>query len=264
MWGIMHMHHEKQSNIALALASLDDSQSPKMTTEHHHDRTYQLLVVVQEWHSQFDKLMSNQRKYIKALNNWLKLNLVPIESNLKEKVSSPPRVINPPIRKLLLAWQEFMEKLPDEVARSAISNFAAVIDTIFHQQAEELHLKQKCEETQKELARKKRHFEDWYRKYMEKKIPDDPDPDKPHESFATDEVVTEKQHVVDQVKMRLEDEEEAYARQCHQVRQKSLVSLKNRLPELFRNMSDFALECSKMYSELRYISQNLNTGQRSP
>ncbi|KAI9110350.1 hypothetical protein K1719_018792 [Acacia pycnantha] len=264
MWGIMHKHHENQANIALTLAYLDDSQSPKMTTEHHHDRTYQLLVVVQEWHSQFEKLMSNQRKYIKALSNWLKLNIVPIESNLKEKVSSPPRVKNPPIRKLLLAWLEFLEKLPDEVARTAISNFAAVIDTIFHQQAEEMHLKQKCEETQKELDRKKKHFEDWYHKYMERKIPDDPDPDKPQGNFATDEVVTEKQFVVDQLKKRLEDEEEAYARQCHQVRQKSLVSLKNRLPELFRNMSIFAFECSKMYSELRYISQNLNTGQSSP
>ncbi|KAK4267462.1 hypothetical protein QN277_024240 [Acacia crassicarpa] len=264
MWGTMHMHHENQANIALTLAYLDDSQLPKMTTEHHHDRTYQLLVVVREWHSQFEKLMNNQRKYIKALSSWLKLNLVPIESNLKEKVSSPPRVKNPPIRKLLLAWLEFLEKLPDEVARTAISNFAAVIDTIFHQQAEEMHLKQKCEETRKELDRKKRHFQDWYHKYMERKIPDDPDPDKPQGNFATDEVVTEKQFVIDQLKKRLEDEEEAYARQCHQVSQKSLVSLKNRLPELFRNMSNFALECSKMYSNLRNISQNLNIGQSSP
>ncbi|XP_028807429.1 nitrate regulatory gene2 protein [Neltuma alba] len=264
MWGIMRAHHENQSNIALALASLDDSQSPKMTTEHHHDRTYQLLVVVQEWHSQFEKLMSNQRRYIRALNNWLKLNLVHIESNLKEKVSSPPRVQKPPIHRLLLAWQDSLEKLPDEVARTAISNFAALIDTIFHLQAEEMHLKQKCEETQKELNRKKRHFEDWYRKYMERKIPEEPDPDRPQGNNAIDEVVTEKQFVVEQVKKRLEDEEEAYARQCDHVRQKSLVTLKNRLPELFRNMSDFALQCSKMYSELRRVSQNLNTDQSSP
>lgn len=263
MWEVMHAHHERQLNIVLALASLDNSQSPETTSEHHHHRTYQLLVVVQEWHSQFDKLINNQKGYIKALNNWLKSNLIPIESNLKEKVSSPPRVKNPPIQGVLHAWQDHLEKLPDELARTAISNFAAVIDTIFHQQAEEMHLKQKCEETRKELARKSRHFEDWYNKYMQRKIPDEFDPDKPEGNNAPDEAVTERQLVVEQVKKRLKEEEEAYAKQCLQVRQKSLVSLKNRLPELFRVMSDFALECSKMYSELRYKSQNLNAGQSS-
>src|ERR1044072_1385452 len=92
MWKTMLSHHEKQSDIVTSLRLLDISQSSKQTSEHHHERTYQLLLVVQQWHSQFEMLVSNQKGYMKALTNWLKLNLIPIESSLKEKVSSPPRV----------------------------------------------------------------------------------------------------------------------------------------------------------------------------
>ncbi|KHM98761.1 hypothetical protein glysoja_030814 [Glycine soja] len=256
MWKTMLEHHVKQSETVTLLRNLDISQSPKTTSEHHYDRTYQLFLVVQQWHSHFENLVNHQKGYIKALNTWLKLNIIPIESSLKEKVSSPPRVRSPPIQGLLYAWNDRLDKLPDELARTAIGNFVAVIETIYHQQQEEIALKRKCEDTRKELSRKTRQFEDWYNKYMQKKIPDEYNPDRAEDANAPDEVVT-RQSAVEQVKKRLEDEEEAYARQCLQVRQKTLVSLKNRMPELFRAMSDFSLECSRMYSELRPISQNL-------
>ena len=261
MWKVMLAHHKEQSKTVMLLRSLDLSQSPTETSEHHHDRTGQLLVVAHQWHSQFEQLVNNQKKYIKELNSWLKLNLIPIESSLKEKVSSPPRVKSPPIQGLLHAWHDRLEKLPDELAKTAIGNFAALMDTIFNQQQEEMGWKRKCEDTRKELARKTRQFEDWYNKYMQKKIPDEFDQDRAEGGNAPDELVAEKQFLVEQVKKRLEEEEEAYARLCLQVRQKSLASLKNSMPELFRAMSDFSHECSKMYSELRSISQYL--GQSS-
>ncbi|GAU11011.1 hypothetical protein TSUD_113040 [Trifolium subterraneum] len=257
MWKEMLSRHEQQSVIVQSLRSLDPSQSPKQTSEHHHERTYQLLVVVQQWHAQFELLVNNQKGYIKSLSNWLKLNLIPIESSLKEKVSSPPRVRSPPLQGLLHAWHDRLEKLPEELARTAIGNFAAVIDTIFNQQEEEMICKRKCEETRKELSRKTRQFEDWYHKYMQRKMPEDFDPDNAQDANAPDEVVTEKQFLVEQVRKRLEDEEAAYEKQCLQVRQKTLGSLKNRMPELFRAMCDFSLECSKMYMELCSISQHL-------
>ncbi|XP_045801942.1 protein ALTERED PHOSPHATE STARVATION RESPONSE 1-like [Trifolium pratense] len=257
MWKEMLSRHEKQLETVQLLRSLDPSQSPKQTSEHHHERTYQLLVVVQQWHTQFELLVNNQKGYIKSLTNWLKLNLIPIESSLKEKVSSPPRVRSPPLQGLLHAWHDRLEKLPDELAKTAIGNFAAVIDTIFNQQEEEMICKRKCEDTRKELSRKTRQFEDWYHKYMQRKMPEDVDPDKAEDANAPDEVITEKQFLVEQVRKRLEDEEAAYEKQCLQVRQKTLGSLKNRMPELFRAMCDFSLECSKMYMELCYISQHL-------
>lgn len=259
MWGIMQDHHEMQARLAMSLRLLDISQSPTETSEQHHERTEQLSVVVQQWQSQFEKLINHQKEYVKALNSWLKLNLIPIESNLKEKVSSPPRVKSPPIQSLVLAWHDHLEKLPDELARTATTSFAAVIQSIFHLQEEELAQKRRCEETRKELARKKRQFEDWYRKYMEKKIPDEAD----EGNNDPDEAIIDRQFLVEQVKKRLEEEEEAYARQCLHVREKSLGSLKNRLPELFRAMWNFSLECSKMYSELSSISQKQSSGQSS-
>ncbi|CAN1133161.1 Protein ROLLING AND ERECT LEAF 2 [Linum perenne] len=261
MWDTMRVHHEAQSKIVYALRSLDISQSPKETSEHHHDRTYQLWAVVREWHAQFCGLIDNQKAYMKSLNNWLKLNLIPIESSLKEKVSSPLRVQTPPIQQLLMAWHDFMDKLPDEVARTAISNFAAVIETIMHHQDEEMKLKEKCEETRKDLGRKTRQFEDWYNKYMQRRSPEELDPERPDSNIK--DAIAERQFTVDAVKKQLEEEEEAYQRICLQVREKSLASLKTRLPELFRAMCDVALACSEMYRTLRAISQRQKKPSRS-
>ncbi|KAB5574226.1 hypothetical protein DKX38_001420 [Salix brachista] len=256
-WDTMRAQHEAQSKIVNALRSLDTSQCPKETSEHHHDRTFQLLVVVQGWQSQFCKFIDNQKAYIKALNNWLKLNLIPIESSLKEKVSSPPRVQNPPIQQLLTAWHDFLDKLPDEVARTAINNFASLIHTILQNQEEEMKLKERCEETRKELSQKTRKFEDWYRKYTQQSMPNELDPEITEDKSHSD-AITERQFAVDAVKKRLEEEEEAYQRQCLQVREKSLASLKTRLPDLFRAMSEIAQACSEMYRNLRSISQSRN------
>ncbi|KAK3180761.1 hypothetical protein Dsin_000162 [Dipteronia sinensis] len=65
------------------------------------------------------------------------------------------------------------------------------------------------------------------------------------------------------VQRRLEEEEELYQRQCSQVREKSLTSLRSHLPELFKAMSNVAYSFSKMYENLRYISQRQNRNERS-
>lgn len=249
MWGTMQNHHQSQLKIVQALKLLDISQCSKETTEHHHSCTCQLHGVVHEWHMQFEKLVSNQKQYIKALNAWLKLNLIPTESSLKEKVSSPPRPQNPPIQRLLITWQDHLEKLPDELARSAISNFAAVIETIMHHQEEEIKLRDKCEEMDKELARKTRQLD----KYKQTRIADEVDPDRA-ENNTNGNVLAEKQVMVDLANKRLEEEKEAYQRHCLQVREKSLTTLRTRLPELYRALSDFSGACSEMYADLRSLT----------
>ncbi|KAF8400777.1 hypothetical protein HHK36_014079 [Tetracentron sinense] len=254
MWETMFFHHGSQLKIVSDLRYLDISHAPKETTEQHHARTTQLCGVVQEWHSQFEKLVSHQKEYIKALNGWLKLNLIPIESSLKEKVSSPPREQHPPIQALLRAWHDTLEKLPDELARSAVSSFAAIIKAILMHQKEEMKLKEKCEETGKEFERKKRAFEDWSHKYMQRRGHDEMDPEGTEDANHKDPIA-ERQFAVETLKKRLEEEVEDHRRHCIQVREKSLGSLKTHLPELFRAMSDFAHACSDMYKNLRSISQ---------
>jgi len=256
MWENMFMHHDSQLKIVTDLKSLDISQDQKETTKHHYDRTVQLLNVIQEWESQFEKLVTQQKHYIQALNSWLKLNLIPIESNLKEKISSPPRAQNPPIQALLHAWHDYLDKLPDELAKSAITSFAAVIKTIILQQEEEMKLKEKCEETKKEFLRKNQAFEEWYQKHLQRRGPDDQERD----DVNTNNPVSEKQFVVESLKKRLEEETESHKKLCVQVREKSLQSLKTRLPELFRALSDYTHACSDAYEKLKSIAHSQGGG----
>ncbi|KAG8379932.1 hypothetical protein BUALT_Bualt07G0141100 [Buddleja alternifolia] len=258
MWETMRIHHEDQSKIVQALRLLDISQAPKETTDHHHDRTRDLGGVVQKWHAHFSELMSQQKEYIKALNCWLKLNLIPIDTNWKEKVSSPGRPQNPPIQILLHAWYDYLEKLPDEPAKATINNFAAIIQTIWQYQKEELEFRNRCSDSRKDLIRKTRDFENWYNKFMQKRTPpDEMDPDRSQDN----DHIAERQMLVEAAKQKLEEDEEAYQRQCIQVREKSLMSLKSHLPELFRALSDFSLACSDMFRNLRAISRSSNRNE---
>lgn len=256
MWQSMSMHHDSQLKIVTDLKALDIANASKETSQHHHERTIQLWNVIQEWHSQIEKLVTHQKQYIQSLNSWLKLNLIPIESSLREKVSSPPRIQHPPIQTLLHSWNDCLEKLPDELAKASIASFAAVIRTIIIHQEEEMKLKDKCEETRKEFLRKSQTFDEWYQKYMQRRTPNDEmDPERGDDT-TTKDPVAEKQFVVESLKKRLDDEVEALQRQCLQVREKSLGSLKTRLPELFRAMSDYAHACCDAYERLRFISQS--------
>ncbi|KAJ6797065.1 Uncharacterized protein M6B38_110810 [Iris pallida] len=260
MWETMHSHHDSQLKIVADLRTLDASNTMKETSEHHMGRTVQLYEVVREWHSQFLKLMSHQKEYIQALNSWLKLNLIPIESNLKEKVSSPPRAHHPPIQALLLSWHEHMEKLPDDLAKSTIHSFSAVINTIILLQQDEVKQKEKCEELRKEYMRKSRSFDDWYHKFSQKRAASGEEVEGENgEGGAQKDLVAERKFIVDSLKTRLDDELEAHQKLCRQVREKSLGSLKTHLPELFRSISDFALASSEMYKSLRSIARPQNS-----
>ncbi|KAF5461579.1 hypothetical protein F2P56_017660 [Juglans regia] len=254
MWATMRAHHSNQLRLVTDLKSLDIAHAPKETTKHHHDRTIQLWNVVEKWHSQFEKLATHQKQYIRALNSWLKLNLIPIESSLKEKISSPPRVQHPPIQTLLQSWHDHLEKLPDELVKSAIGSFAAVIKTIILHQEEEMKLKEKCEETRKEFLRKNQAFEEWYEKYMQRRGPDEMDPERGEDANPKDPI-SEKKFAVESLKKRLEEEVESHQTHCIQVREKSLGCLKTRLPELFRAMSGYAHACSDTYEKVRSVTQ---------
>lgn len=260
MWEFMFSHHKNQLQLATDLKAIEISGFPLETSKHHHERTIQLGNVVKEWHDHFDNLVKNQKLYIQTLHSWLKLNLIPIESSLKEKISSPPRAQSPPIQALLHSWHELLEKLPDELAKSAIASFEAVIRTIIIHQEEEMKLKEKCEETKREYMRKRQAFEDWYQKYMQRRNPSDlTDPDRASESNP----VAEKQLLVDTLKKRLDEETEAHQKHCIQVREKSLGSLKIRLPELFRVMSEYSYACLDAYGRLRLIIQSQHSNGSS-
>lgn len=252
MWEAMHLNHHNQHVLFAGLRACEISLGTRETSEQHHETTLQLCQTVQEWHSHFQTLVTRQKEYIKALNSWLELNLIPIESGLNEKASSSPKQVKPPIQDLLRAWHAHLEKLPDGNAKNAIFSFSECIRKIVNLQEDELKLKETCEESRKEFIRKRRNFEDWHLKYVEKKT------DGANSEDANQKVVEERKFAVETVEIRLKSEEEAYHKTCEQVRRESIVSLTNKLPDLFHAMSEFSLACSQMYKQLQIITQSEN------
>ncbi|CAL4908036.1 unnamed protein product [Urochloa decumbens] len=252
MWEDMHVHHANQLKTVLKLKSVDISDSNIETSDHHHSHTRQLRDIVDKWITNFTDLMSYQKEYINALYGWLKLNLIPIESSLKEKVASPPRVQQPPIKAFLQAWNEHLTKLPDDLAKTAIVSFRAVLETILGVQDEELKQKEICEQTRREYARKARAFEDWYHKHSQRRAFDvDPETG---EGTGHKDAVTERKFAVESLKSKLDDEIESHNKLSKQVREKSLSILKAHLPELFRALADFSNASFDMCSKLRLMS----------
>lgn len=91
---------------------------------------------------------------------------------------------------------------------------------------------------------------------MEKQTPpDEMDPDR-SELEHHHRALAERELAVEVMRKKLEEEEDAYRRQCVQVREKTLASFKNRMPELFKAMLDFSGYCTEMYSSMRSVSRH--------
>jgi hypothetical protein len=260
MWEDMHMHHANQLKTVLDLKSADISDFNIETSAHHHSHTRQLRDIVEKWNLNFSDLMSYQKEYINALYSWLKLNLIPIESSLKEKVASPPRMQQPPVKALLQSWNEHLAKLPDDLARHAIISFRAVLDTILSVQDEELKQKENCNQLRKEYSRKARAFEDWYHKHGQRRTFDDPESG---EGTSQKDAISEKRFAVESLKNKLDDEVEVHNKLSKQVREKSLSILKAHLPELFRALTDFSSASFGMHSQLRLMSLMQDQGSHN-
>lgn len=254
MWRSMHDHHRIQFKIIIDnRAPYEIPLPPKETTDEHYKQTFQLHKTAKELHLQLQNLIENQKEYVKNLNEWVRLSIIPIESSLKEKVSSPPRAPETPIKYLLHAWNDHISKLPLELAKTAILSFSEVVNTILVLQGDELTAKGRCEHTFRELERRRRQFDDWYRKYMEKRASlAEATGTEVGENQAQDPIV-ERKIQVEQLEIRLKEEEDNHRRLCKQVREKSVASLRTHLPELFRSLSEFSIAASEMY---RYLSSN--------
>ncbi|XP_071682311.1 LOW QUALITY PROTEIN: protein ROLLING AND ERECT LEAF 2 [Lolium perenne] len=251
MWDAMYAHHKAQFKIISELKSFDISVALRETSEQHNERTVQLWHIVQEWCSQYDKFMRYQKEYVGNLYSWIKLNVIPIDTNLKPN-SSQPVETTPPIKRLLHAWHDILEKLPDDATKKAIHTFGEVIHTILVHQDDEIKLRVKIQETRREHEKKKRHFEDWAQKYMEKRagIP----PEAGNSDGTRADPLVERKATVERLELGLKDLEEQYTKQCRVVREKSLSLLRTNLPELFRVVSDFSLQSAAMFKGLWSIT----------
>lgn len=249
MWDVMYARHKAQLKIITELKASDISVATRETSEQHHERTLQLWNVVQEWHVQFDRFMTYQKEYIGSLYSWIKLNVIPIDTNIKPN-SSQPHEATPPIKRLLHAWHDILEKLPDNETKKAIHTFAEVVNTILVHQDDELKLRLKIDDTRRDLEKKRKQFDSWAQKNWDRgaSIPDGDNPGRV-------DPAAERKAVVDRVENALKDLEDNYRTQCKVVRDKSLNLLRSNLPELFRAVSEFSLQSAGYFKGLWSIAQ---------
>lgn len=270
MWKSMYDCHRRQEEIVKDLR-FDTSNAPDETTKQHHDRTYQLYNVANEWHAQSEKLFIHQKQYIGALNNWLRLNLIPIESNLKEKVSSPPKAFVPPIHELLQVWHGTLDQLPYAVALQGLKSFAAIINRIFTQQQEELKQKKNYEDAQAELERKRKAFNEWALRNPPENKGSEESAGGQTENKSSEEnagVQTEinnkdpsmeRRHALILLEKRVHEEEVKHKRSCRLTRDLSLKSLETGLPALFQALVGLSRNCFETYKELHTITLKYNS-----
>uniref|UniRef100_A0A0C9S9R6 TSA: Wollemia nobilis Ref_Wollemi_Transcript_6853_1155 transcribed RNA sequence n=1 Tax=Wollemia nobilis TaxID=56998 RepID=A0A0C9S9R6_9CONI len=255
MWRKMYDNHCKQQEIVDDLRGLEVSNAPEETTKQHHDRTLQLYSVVNDWSQQSSKLLQYQKDYINHLNNWLRLNLVPIESNLKERLSSPPQTANPPIHGLLQVWHNQLDKVPEQGVVQGLKSFAAIIQRIAETQEEEMKQKLIYEEAKAEFERKEKAFEEWHRKYKDKNMPIDQASEQPEENNK--DPMIDRQNQIQMLKSKAEDEKSKYVKACKYTRAVSLNYLKTGLPAVFLTMSEFARVCMNVYMTVDELKSNL-------
>ncbi|WCJ40486.1 hypothetical protein M5689_021401 [Euphorbia peplus] len=146
MWKSMLLQHESQLKIVYPLKSLDNPQPLNESSKYQYNCTIQLYGAVRGWHTQFCGLIEYQKDFVRGLHRWSELSLIPIETNLEEKMNSV-MAENAPIHELLIAWKNDLDELPDEAARYVISNFAFMIRTIVHEQDKDLKLRETCQAT---------------------------------------------------------------------------------------------------------------------
>lgn len=232
MWENMQKQHEHQIMI---IHALQNSQLPNETSDHDLINTQELHHPVKIWCTEFQKLIQHQKNYIKSLDNWLKHNLIiTINHNLKPQY--------PKIESLLGAWFDELDKLPKEDTITAMGKFAEDIHTIAQLQSNKTKMKEKCDETRKELSKVSQKFEKWCNKDIAKKL----------SSYEIDdiEVIEEQKIVVEALKLRLVVEEETYEKLCVEMKDMMVVNLTTRLPEVLKAVSEFARACSVMYKNL--------------
>ncbi|GKB99909.1 nitrate regulatory gene2 protein-like protein [Tanacetum coccineum] len=233
MWENMQKQHEHQSTIIHALQNFKASQDE--ASGHDLIKTQKLHHHVKIWCTEFKKLIQHQNNYIKSLENWLKYNLaITINHNLKPHY--------PKIEPLLRAWLDELEKLPKEDTITTMDKLAEDIHTIAQLQLNKTKMKEKCDETRKELFKVSQKFERWCNKDIAKKLSS-------HE-IDDIEVIAKQEIVVEALKLRMVVEEETYEKLCVEVKDTMVVNLTTRLPEVLKNVSGFARACLLMYKNL--------------
>ncbi|XP_010544575.1 PREDICTED: uncharacterized protein LOC104817191 [Tarenaya hassleriana] len=162
MWKSMHQFHEVQNSIVQQVRGLiNRSGKGESTSELHRQATRDLEAAVSAWHSNFCRLIKFQRDFVRSVQAWFKLTLVPVcndDANQKEQVDA---------YNFCDEWKLALDRLPDTVASEAIKSFINVVHVISAKQSEEMKVKKRTESMAKELEKKASSIRSIERKYYQ-------------------------------------------------------------------------------------------------
>ncbi|ESQ39117.1 hypothetical protein EUTSA_v10001315mg [Eutrema salsugineum] len=240
MWKSMHQFHEIQNNIVQQVQGLiNRSGKGESTSELHRQATRDLETAVSLWHSSFCRLIKFQRDFIRSVQAWFKLTLLPVchddNPDHKEPVDAYA---------FCDEWKLTLDRVPDTVASEAIKSFINVVHVISAKQSEELKIKKRTESASKELEKKASSLRNIERKYYQSYstvgfgLPDS-GPDNGHVLDARDPL-TEKKLELGACQRRVEEEMLKHSKAIEVTRAMTLNNLQTGLPGVFQALTSFS------------------------
>ncbi|OAY49418.1 nitrate regulatory gene2 protein [Manihot esculenta] len=256
MWKSMHQYHEVQNNIVQQVRGLvNRSAKGDSTSELHRQATRDLESAVSSWHSSFCRLIKFQRDFIRSVQGWFKLTLLPVSNdNVNGNVEHSDAYA------FCDEWKLSLDRVPDTVASEAIKSFINVVHVISVKQSEELKSKKRTENVSKELEKKASSLRNIERKFYHSYsmvgvgLPDT-GPDNGQGLDARDPLAEKKSELA-ACQRRVEDEMVKHAKAVELTRAMTLNNLQTGLPGVFQALTSFsslfteALEsvCNRSYA----------------
>ncbi|GAB4861977.1 hypothetical protein Ancab_037231 [Ancistrocladus abbreviatus] len=256
MWRSMNQFHEVQNQIVQQVRGLvNRSMKGDSTSELHRQATRDLESAVSAWHSSFCRLIKYQRDFIRSLQGWFKLTLVPLDRETNNITQEPSEAFS-----FLDEWKLALDRLPDTVASEAIKSFVNVVHVISVKQSEEMKIKKRTETVSKELEKKASALRSIEKKYYHSYsmvglgLPDT-GIDSGHVLDARDPLAEKKSELA-ACQRRVEDELLKYSKAVEVTRAMTLNNVQTGLPGVFQPMTSFsslfmdALEavCTRSYA----------------
>ncbi|CAF1701326.1 unnamed protein product [Brassica napus] len=245
MWKAMHQFHEIQNNIVQQVQGLiNRSGKGESTSELHRQATRDLETAVSLWHSSFCRLIKFQREFIRSVQAWFKLTLLPVCHDENPGHKEPVDAYA-----FCDEWKLTLDRVPDTVASEAIKSFINVVHVISAKQSEELKIKKRTESASKELEKKASSLRNIERKYYQSYstvgfgLPDS-GPDNGHGLDARDPL-TEKKLELGACQRRVEEEMLKHSKAIEVTRAMTLNNLQTGLPGVFQALTSF----SAMFTE---------------
>ncbi|KFK37283.1 hypothetical protein AALP_AA4G237000 [Arabis alpina] len=240
MWKAMHQFHEIQNNIIQQVQGLiNRSGKGESTSELHRQATRDLETAVSLWHSSFCRLIKFQRDFIRSVQAWFKLTLLPVCHDDNPSHKEPVDAYA-----FCDEWKLTLDRVPDTVASEAIKSFINVVHVISAKQSEEIKIKKRTETASKELEKKASSLRNIERKYYQSYstvgfgLPDS-GPDNGHGLDARDPL-TEKKIELGACQRRVEEEMLKHSKAIEVTRAMTLNNLQTGLPGVFQALTSFS------------------------